>query len=161
MSIESGTSAVYSSSSGALESLQKGVGTSIDLSSGRADKSLGTSMRRLLGNTQSRVKLMDALDELQGVVKETGGSIDDNIMMQAKFADELERMFGSSAPTSFGGQIERHAGRAIDSVTSKQGATRAAIDAAAKLAGKAVGINEEAAIAAAERLLKSKALRRR
>ena len=140
---------VYSSSSDALEALQKGAGTSIDLEGASADKALGTSLRRLLGNTQSRVSLGESIKKLQQVVKETGGAVDGDVGTLAMVADELDRMFGTTATTSFKGQINQALKTGVEAAKGRS-LTGLAIDAAGEGINKARGINDKAALSSME-----------
>jgi hypothetical protein len=67
----------------------------------------GTTLRRIISNTQSRSNLLRLLQTMQVTAKKYGLKSDDDIINQVLFSDTLEKMFGSEAPTSFLGQIER------------------------------------------------------
>jgi len=146
----------YSTAKGALDNVQKAVGTSVDLTRANVDKSLGTSLRRILSNAQSRVGLLDSIKELESIVKSTGGKVSDDIISQVIFADELDRMFGAPAKTSLKGQTEQALRRGAD-VARGRGLTEIGIDVAGTLVDKARGVTDEKAIAAIEKLLRDKA----
>lgn len=155
---------VYRDTITALDSLQSAAGKNLDLSGGNADKALGTLMRRLMSNAQSRVNLLDAVDEIESVSKKHGGKFRDvkllegpesrqsDLLSQVLFVDELDRQFGAVARTSFQGQIQQgieQAGRA----TTRAGAADLVVSAVGKAAEKARGINEANAFKAIKNLL--------
>jgi len=145
----------FSETINALDSLQASAGTKLDFFGPNADKAVGTSLRRLLSNTQSRANMVSAIDEIEKVAKKTGGKFEDNITTQVLFADELDRMFGAAARTSFKGQIEQ-AVRTGAEVAQGQGITERAVGAAGEALERARGINEDAAIKSIEELLKTR-----
>ena len=154
----------YSETINALDSLQSAAGTKLDLFGDNADKAIGTSLRRLLSNTQSRVNMIDAIDELETVARSTEKGLglrigkegqtafDDDVLTQVLFADELDSMFGAGARTSFKGQISQ----AIESGSqaARRGVIDTALDVGAAGVEKARGINEENAIKSIEKLLR-------
>lgn len=95
----------YAETIGAIDNLQSASGSKVNLSGDNANKAMGTVLRRLMGNTQSRVNLMDSLTELDNVATKYGAAFDDDLLTQMLFADELDRNFGAVARTSFQGQI--------------------------------------------------------
>lgn len=128
----------YRDAVSSMDALQKAAGKSIDLDS---DKALGTTMRRLLSNVQSRSKLIDSIDDLNSVSKRYGANFDDDIMSQVMFADELDSMFGPAARTSLAGETAKGARQAMQG-----GVREMAVEKAAGVLEKARGINEENAI---------------
>lgn len=135
-----------------LDDFQKSVGGTINLTSPNVDKALGTVSRRLMSNAQSRVGLIDSLDEMQRVATKYGGKFNDDILTQVLFVDELERMFGATAKTSLQGDIQKTADRAARAVS--QGLFATAVKVGAKGADVARGINEANAVKSIEKLLK-------
>lgn len=97
----------YSDTITAIDDLQTVAGTRMDLTGPNANKAIGTLSRRLLSKAQSRVPLLDALNDLQRVATKYGGKYDDDLITQVIFVDELDGLFGSSARTSFQGDIEK------------------------------------------------------
>ena len=138
-----------------LDDIQRAVGTSVDMDSPNAAKSFGLSSRKLLSNYGSRVQMIDALDNIETVAKKYGMKPSDNIVKQVIFVNEIDRMFGAAAPTSFKGQIDQAINKGVD-VARRGGLGDAALDIAKKSINKARGINEENAIRAMEQLLKRK-----
>lgn len=70
----------------------------------------GTTLRRILSNTQSRADMLRLLGTVQETAKKYGMKIEEDVINQVHFADTLEKMFGSEAPSSFLGQIEKGVG---------------------------------------------------
>ena len=98
---------VYSETIDAIDDFQKAAGKKIDLSGDNAKAAIGTLSRRMLSNAQSRVQVMDAFKKIQDVAKRNGGKFNDDIVSQVVFLDELDRVFGPSASTSFQGEIQK------------------------------------------------------
>jgi len=159
---------VYSETIGAIDALQSSIGKKIDLTGPNAKKALGTKLRTLMGNGQNRVNLMDSIKEIDDMAKRHGGfgkllldapadvkaKLKEDLMTQVLFVDELDRVFGPVARTSFQGQIDQAIQRGAGAVTSKQGAVDVAIDLAGAAAEKARGINETGAFKSIKELLK-------
>jgi hypothetical protein len=159
---------VYSETIGAIDSLQDAAGRKMNLTGANADKAVGTLLRRLMSNTQSRVNLLDSIKEVDTIAKRHGGfgkqlldapaeeaaRLKEDLMTQVLFVDELDRVFGPVARTSFQGQIDQAVQRGAGAFTSKQGAVDVAIDLAAAGAEKARGINEAGAFKSIKELLK-------
>jgi len=165
----------YSETIGALDALQDVAGKKVNLTGDNVDKALGTLSRRLLSNAQSRVPLMDALSQADEVAKkyvtsnntevvpyrkimETAGiapdSMNDDLIAQVMFVDELEKAFGTGARTSLQGDIAKVGDRAIDTVAGSQTMFGAGAEAAKAGLRAARGINEENALKSLRELLK-------
>ena len=144
----------YADTIGALDSLQDVAGRKMNLIGENASKSIGTLTRRLLSNAQSRITLLDSINEVERVGRKYGGKFDDDVISQVLFVDELDALFGPVARTSLQGQGEQIARRTAQAATSKEGAFSAAVDVAGKGVEKLRGINEEAAFKAIKELLK-------
>lgn len=157
--------AAYSETINALDALQDSVGKKLDLKGPNADKATGTALRKLLSNAQGRINLLDSLEEIEKTAKKFEGfvgkldpraiefkgpkvsSINDNLIKQVLFVDELDRVFKPSARTGFAGQI----GQAVTDVpTTARGAALKAIE---KGIEKAQGINEAGAFKSIRDLL--------
>jgi hypothetical protein len=155
---------VYSETINALDSIQDVAGRKMDLSGGNADKALGTLLRRTLSNQQSRIRLIDSIDEIESVAKKHGGSGrlriegpglgQDDLLTQVLFVDELDSVFGPVARTSFQGQIDQALKQGVSATTTQAGAIDVAVGAVGKVAEKARGINEAGAFKAIKELLK-------
>lgn len=161
----------YAETRGALDALQDVAGKKMDFTGENADKAIGTLTRRLLSNAQSRIPLKDAISELDTVARkfvdpdQAGKSVvphgyitrrigikasdlDDDVLGQVIFVDELEKLLGASARTSFQGDIEK----AVN--TARGGVKNAIVDAGVAAANKARGINQDNALKAMRELLK-------
>ena len=142
----------YSETTDALGRLQKAVGTQIDFDSPNADKSLGTAARKLMSNYQSRVAMLDAIDLANKVAAKYGLKVEDDIISQVIFANEIDRMFGATASTSLKGQMQEAMKTGVEA--ARGDAVQRAIDLALSTSDKLRGINEENAIKAIEAILK-------
>lgn len=138
----------YSDTINAINNFQDAAGKKMDLTGPNADKAVGTLVRRLMSNTQSRVNLMDAIDSLEGVSKKYGGRFNDDLMTQMLFVDELDNVFKPVARTSFQGQI----GQAIDRA-ARPSLKDMAADAAKAGIERVRNINEDQAFKSIKKLL--------
>lgn len=136
----------YAETIGAIDNLQSASGSKVNLSGGNADKAMGTVLRRLMSNTQSRVNLMDSLSELDTVAAKYGAKFDDDLLTQILFADELDRNFGPVARTGFQGQIAQALTR------SKMENARVGVE---KTVEALQGVNQEGGFKAMRELLNS------
>lgn len=147
--------AKYSDTITALDDLQKAAGTNIDFDSANANKSLGVAMRKLTSNYGTRANLIDALDQANQSSVKYGMRLDDDIVNQLIFVNELDRMFGAAAQTSLKGQVAEAMQTGVD--IARGGAARRAVELLAEKAEELRGINKENAVKAMEELLKRKA----
>lgn len=147
--------AKYSDTITALDDLQKAAGTNIDFDSPSANKQLGTAMRKLTSNYGTRANLIDSLDQANSTATKYGMKLDDNIVNQLIFVNELDRMFGAAAQTSLKGQVAEAMQTGVD--IARGGAARRAVELLAEKAEELRGINKENAVKAMEELLKRKA----
>lgn len=147
---------VYAETINGLDAFQDVAGKKMDLSGASADKATGTLLRRLMGNAQSRVRLLDAIEEIEGIAKKHGMTIDDDLLTQVLFVDELDSVFGPVARTSLKGEVQdavKQAARA--GAAPSAGLFEAGVNLAGRTAEKARGINEEAAFKAIRELLQN------
>lgn len=149
----------YAETISALDSFQDVAGKRMDLTGPNAEKATGTLMRRIMSNAQSRINVLDSVNEIENVAKKFGGKLGDqlqitgpvdkafsnDLLSQILFVDELDAVFGPVARTSFQGQIVQ----AIP--TSKADLIKKAVGAAAK---KVRGIDEKGAFKSIKELLK-------
>jgi hypothetical protein len=147
--------AKYSDTITALDNLQKAAGTNIDFDSANANKQLGTAMRKLTSNYGTRANLIDALDQANTTSTKYGLKLDDDIVNQLIFVNELDRMFGAAAQTSLKGQVADAMQTGVD--IARGGAARRAVELLAEKAEGLRGINKENAVKSMEELLKRKA----
>jgi hypothetical protein len=147
--------AKYSDTVTALDDLQKAAGTNIDFDSENANKALGVAMRKLTSNYGTRANLIDALDQANQTSTKYGMKLNDDIVNQLIFVNELDRMFGAAAQTSLKGQVAEAMQTGVD--IARGGAARRAVELLAEKAEELRGINKENAVKAMEDLLKRKA----
>jgi len=146
----------YSDTIQTLDDLQKAAGTQINFDSPNADKALGTAMRKLTSNYGTRANLVDALDQANRTATKYGMKIDDDVINQLIFVNELDRMFGAAAQTSLKGQVAEAAlGTGVDIARGR--IAQRAFDLLAEKAEELRGINKDNAVKAMEELLKRKA----
>jgi hypothetical protein len=137
----------------ALDAIQDAVGKKVEFDSDRASDAFGTALRRVLSNYGTRNSIIDSIDLAETVARKYGMDINDDLIKQLVFVNEIDRMFGSVAPSSFKGQIEQAAKKGLDFARS---------DAANKAFMIAVGAkdlmktktSQKAAIEAMKKLLK-------
>ena len=156
--------ATFSETIDILDRFQDVAGRKMNLTGDNAEKATGTLMRRLMGNAQSRIRLLDSIDEIEKAAKKfggrgqkliegLGGSVND-LLTQVLFASELDEVFGPAARTSLQGEFDAVIKRAARATTTKAGAADVALDIGAGAVGKARGINEANAFKAIKELLK-------
>jgi hypothetical protein len=152
----------YAETIGALDALQDVAGKKMNLSGPNANKAVGTLLRRLSSNAQSRVTLLDAITEIESVSKKYAGrgkkllpgkgGKNADLISQVLFMDELDSVFGPVARTSLKGQV----GQAIKegAQAARGGALDIALEGLGKVGDRARNINEEAAFKSIKELLK-------
>lgn len=133
-----------------LDEFQTAAGRSLNLDSPNVDKALGTASRKLMSNYQSRVALMDSLDNMERVITKYNGKFDDDLLTQVLFFDELNTVFKPAARASFQGDINKVGQRMLRSGPTKEGLIDTAMEGVQALRG----INDDGAIRAMEELLK-------
>lgn len=144
----------YADSINAMNNFSDVAGSFFNDMSPNASKQLGTLSRRLMSNVQSRGALLDSITGLENVAAKYGKAQKGDIITQALFADELDRMFGASAKTSLQGDVQKAAERATQAVTGGYGKVDLIKDVAGKAVSAARGVNEQAAIKSMRELLK-------
>ncbi len=144
-----------SSSLTALDDFQRVSGSSIDIFGTNANKAIGQDIRGIMSNRKSRVKLENAIDQIESVTSNLGGNFKDDLRDLALFANGLDNRFGAVAKTSFKGEIES----AIKQ-TAQQGAQATVVQTAAektgRIADKLRGVNDFNAFESMSKLLKEK-----
>ncbi len=141
----------YAETIDALDSFQDVAGAKMNLTGENANKAVGTLMRRVMSNQQSRVRLLDAMDGIEGTAKKYGGKFNDDLLSQVLFVDELDKVFKPVARTSLQGQV----GQAVDRAVAAQatGGVTAMVRGVGKVADKLNGINEDNALKSIRELL--------
>jgi len=154
----------YAETINVLNDFQDIAGKKMDLSGGNADKAVGTLLRRLMSNAQSRVRLLDSVDEIESIARKHGGSTlkriegktqgKDDLLMQVLFVDELDAVFGPVARTSLQGQMDQALKQGVSAATSKAGAVDVGLGVIGKAAEKVRGLDEAGAFKAIKELLR-------
>ena len=158
---------MYSDTIQAIDDIQSVAGRKLDLTGENANKALGTLMRRVLSNAQSRVNVVDAVSSLDEIAKKYPSQISiegpkmagrkPDLTQLILFADELDSRFKPVARGSFQGQIEQVAERGRQIATGgspTMAAVDAVVGAAARGLDKVKGVSDEKAFAAMRELLK-------
>jgi len=141
----------YAETINALDNFKDAMGT-VNYDSPSAARALGTRLRGIGSNAQYRARLLDSIDEMQSLANKYGGEFDDDVINQTAFTIELDKMFGTQAPTSFSGQI----GEAVGQSQSRVGAMANVARATARRAAEAaLGRDEQSQIRAMRELLLS------
>lgn len=156
---------MYSDTIQALDDIQTVAGRRMDLSGDNANKALGTLMKRVLGNAQSRINVIDAISSLDDTAKKypamialEGGKktgVAPDLTQLILFADELDARFKPVARGSFQGQIEQVAnrGRQIAAGSPTMAAVDAVVGVAARGLEKVKGVSDDKAFKAMRQLL--------
>lgn len=150
---------VFAETIGELDKISQAMGRKFRIGDNFADARAGVTLRRILSNTQSRADILQLLESAQKVAQKHGAKIDEDIITQANFADILEKMLGSEAPTSFLGQVERGMVNAEQAVSAGADLAQGNLIRGTIKAGKYAidvtrGINQENKINALKELLK-------
>jgi len=145
----------YADTITALDDLQRAAGTQIDFESPNANKALGTAMRKLTSNYGTRANLIDSLDQANQVASKYGMKMEDDVVNQLIFVNELDRMFGAAADTSLKGQKSQALETGVE--IARGNAAQRAMELVAEKAQNLRGVNKENAIKAMEEILKRKA----
>lgn len=144
---------IYGDTVNALDSIQSVAGGKMDLFGENADKAVGVLLRRMMGNTQSRVNLMDSMNDIESIARKYGGDFPDDIKMQMLFADELDSVFGTTARTSFQGAGGEAVKRGIEVAAGQKTGLGMLKDAATGVINRKAKINDEEAFRVIKELL--------
>lgn len=135
----------------AMQSFDDALG-GVDAFADNANVAVGTTLRRLLSNVQSRATLDTALTNLDNTAAALGGNFDTDIKRLIQFNNTLDDRFGATARGSFKGEIES---------AMRSGPTQAAKDFALKKGAEKIeelrGINESNAFNVMTKILKESA----
>jgi hypothetical protein len=138
----------YAETIQAMDDFSTAIGRTIDPDSPSAATAIGTSLRGLGSNRQTRGRLVDSVSELNSLGNRYG-SFDDDVITQTAFTIDLDRIFGTKADTSLSGVL----GEAAATMPTSTGQF---VGAAARAAGnKLRGVNQEKQFEAMRNLLKS------
>lgn len=147
----------YANTRKALDQFAESAGARFNAKAPNIKAKIGTLARRILSNAQSRTDVLNSLQNLQDVAEKYGGKFKDDIITQTVFVNDLERLFGTQAPTSLAGEVAKGVQRAegiIEGVKTSQGLFEIAKKGVVGTIEKARGINEENLIKAIRALLK-------
>ena len=97
----------YATTRNAIDDFVTSAGTKFDPNVANANARIGTLMRRILSNAQSRTNVLNAMQNLQEVAEANGGKFKDDVITQTVFVDNLEKLFGTQAPTSLAGEVSK------------------------------------------------------
>ena len=97
----------YAETKAVLDDLRSTAGSKIDILGRNSDKALGTLSRSVMSNIRSRGGMLNTLDDLDKMAAKYGGQFDDDIISQAVFSNELDRLFGAQAQTSLQGDAQK------------------------------------------------------
>ncbi len=131
------------------------IGRKFKLGDTFADSKAGLAMRRILSNTSSRSEILKLLDGMQKTAEKYGIKGEHDIIAEANFADVLEKMFGTEAPTSLAGQVQRGVEQAVGAGTefARGNIIRGTVKTGQYLYEATRGINQENKIKALKALL--------
>jgi len=150
------TNTIYADTRNAIDDFVTSAGAKFNPNSPNATARIGTLARRILSNAQSRTDVLNSLQVLQDTAEKYGGKFTDDVITQTVFINDLERLFGTQAPTSLAGEVTKGVQRA-GTIAGKLKSSQGLFDLALQLGGegieKARGINEENLIKAIKLLL--------
>lgn len=129
-----------------LDALGDLAGKSFRATDDFAAARIGQIARGILSNSRNRGDVLTRMNDMQNAAKALGQNVDSDVVSRVLFFDEMERLFGTMAPTSLQGQT----GRAIQDAARgvgvmRQVATGDVVGAGLALAGKAADRLEKTA----------------
>lgn len=139
-----------------MNNFERVLGGSIDVFAPGANKAIGQDLKGLLSVRKSRVKLENAINDIDDTVKDLGGSFDVNVRDLNQFANTISDRFGAIERTSFKGEIEAAGKKAL---RGKAGAREFAVEQVAKKFEKISGVNDKSALDVMQKILKRKETR--
>ncbi len=150
---------IYAETIQEMSKIADALGHSFKAGQPFANAKAGVAMRKIISNSQTRAGMLQLLESMQKVSKKYGMKSEDDIITQTLFADTLEKMFGSEAPASFLGQIEKGVDRAGEALSAGGNIIGGNPVAGTIKAGKLLidmtrGVNQDAKIKALRELLK-------
>lgn len=97
-----------------LDALGDLAGTRFKATDELAAAKIGQIARGILSNSRNRTDLLTRLNDVQKAAAKLGYKAKDDIVSRVLFFDEMERLFGTQAPTGFQGQATRAIEHAVD-----------------------------------------------
>lgn len=151
------TNTIYKTTRDAIDNFADIAGTRFNPNDTNVNAKIGTLARRILSNASTRTDVINVLQNLQDVAEQYGGKkFADDIVTQTVFVNDLERLFGTQAPTSLAGEVSKGIQKA-GSIAGKLKSSQGIFDLALQLGGEGIekvrGINEENLIKAIKMLL--------
>lgn len=146
----------YSATRKAMDSFADAMGTKFNPNLPNPEKYIGTRARAILSNQQSRVQVINALQELQDIAEANGGKFADDIVTQTLFVDEIEKLLPPVNSTSLAGEVRKGFGKAATITTRLQqgtGPIELAMQGAGHLLEAGRNINEEQLIKVLRQML--------
>lgn len=150
------TNTIYSETRNTIDDFISSAGSKFNPNDKNASAKIGTLARRILSNAQSRTDIINILQKLQDVAEKYGGKFNDDIITQTVFVNDLERLFGTSAPTSPASEVQKgfqRAGTIAGKFKNSTGIFDLALQATGEGIERARGINEQNLIKAIRQLL--------
>lgn len=165
----------YSDTRELLDETNRLISSGADETSPNFEKGVGTLLRRTLSNARSREPMLDLVQNLDDAAKRYApgkglvpyregveasasykprAALDDDVLTQVLFADELDRIFGTNARTSLLGDSTKAVERGVDAALGDVTLTGILAEGAKRGADRVRGVNEEAALGALRDLVK-------
>ena len=104
----------YAETAKVLKPFAKAMGKRFDPNNDRVENLVGRELRKTISNSQITDEMIEAVTNLDSMAKKLGGEFDEDIISLVNLNSELERVFGSFAPNSFQGGIEKGANIALE-----------------------------------------------
>lgn len=115
----------YSTTIKALGDIRDVAGKKLKFNESGANEQLGVLSRGMLSNIKSRQQLTNAITGLQDTANTYGANSQANIKNMVMYANELDRRFGSHAPTSFAGETQKATASSGAEILGKAGLSAA------------------------------------
>lgn len=146
----------YSETRDIIEGLQDVAGKRVNLLDEYASGNLGMLSRRVSSNAMSGGPVTKAIRDVEAMARKYGGKFDDDTLTLITIQNSLEKVFGSSGPTSFKGQIEGAdvLAEGAKVMSGTKTATAAVVEGGLKTVNQLRGINPQAQFKAYRDLLK-------
>lgn len=152
----------YSETRGMLDEFDRLVASGSGDESPNFEKGVGTLLRRTLSNARSREPILDLVSNMDNMARNYNaspqaavvqrGALDDDILTEVLFADELDRIFGTNARTSLQGDMSKVVERGMDGAQN-MGMMDLAVEAGKKGYDKLRGRNPQRAMRAFRELV--------
>lgn len=135
------TNDILSESLTALDDFQTAAGPSIEIFGRGADSAIGTKMRILLSNYQNRIKLDNALNQVEDTARKYGADFKDDPRHLVMVANALDARGGAIAQGSLTSEVEKAFNRVLNQGMYQELMGQGA-NIASKTYRKATGVNE-------------------